>query len=65
MKPRPKFRRTVRSDDARLHYYDLGSQRWVIYRRAGGVTRKTSLRGSLLNFALAKAARMMAERLKA
>lgn len=65
MKRLPKFRRTSRTDNAALCYYDDARNRWVVYRRACGITRKTSLRGPLSDWALAIRAARMAERIKA
>ena len=44
MTPRPKLRQTVRTRNAVLFYEDKARCRFVVYRRAGGVTRKTSVR---------------------
>jgi len=41
---RPKIRQTARTIGAAFYYYDARRSRWVIYRTAGGITRKTSLR---------------------
>lgn len=44
MTPRPKLRQTVRTRNAVLFYEDKARCRFGVYRRAGGVTRKTSVR---------------------
>ena len=41
---RPKIRRTARTIGAAFYYYDATKDRWVVYRTAGRITRKTSLR---------------------
>jgi hypothetical protein len=42
---RPKIRRTARTIGAAFYYYyDARGARWVVYRTAGRITRKTSLR---------------------
>lgn len=64
MKPRPKFRRTARTERATLYFYDAASSRWVVYRRACGITRKTSLRGPAWDEDLASRASALAARLK-
>lgn len=46
---RPKIRRTARTLGAVLFYEDKARCRFVVYRRAGGVTRKTSVRYSYKN----------------
>lgn len=64
MKRLPKFRRTARTERAVLCYYDAARSRWVVYRRACGITRKTSLRGPAWDENLASRARALAARLK-
>lgn len=64
MKPRPKFRRTIRTERAALCFYDAARSRWVVYRRACGITRKTSLRGPAWDENLASRAWALAARLK-
>lgn len=64
MKRLPKFRRTSRTDNAALCYYDDARNRWVVYRRACGITRKTSLRGPAWDENLAIRAWALAARLK-
>jgi hypothetical protein len=41
---RPKLRQTIRTHRAAFIYEDVARCRFVVYRRAGGVTRKTSVR---------------------
>lgn len=44
MKTRPKIRITKRVLRSEHCFNDKPRLRWVVYRRAGGVTRKTSVR---------------------
>lgn len=44
MTPRPKLRQTARTRNAVLFYQDRKRLRFVVYRRAKGITRKTSVR---------------------
>ncbi len=41
---RPRLRQTIRTRHAALLYHDRKRNRFVVYRRAGGVVRKTSVR---------------------
>lgn len=61
---RPKFRTTSRVRNAVRVYDDKQRSRFVVSRRAGGVTRKTSVRYRWGTYEAAqRAARILAQRL--